>query len=154
MADTKTVVAPFSRPSDVTVVMDVAHPQPIQGLGNMLILNFLSTQSGSNTQATDNLTDDEVLDGVLKKKVDKTTGALYREYANLDALAKHGYDETTGVYAKAKAYFAQNNHSDRVAVLDLSIDKMRDALEAFWYFNWTFAILSKPIFLMNSVAST
>ena len=28
-------------PNDVTVVMDVAHPQPIQGSGNLPILNFL-----------------------------------------------------------------------------------------------------------------
>lgn len=165
MADTKAVVAPFSRPSDVTVVMDVRHPQPVQGLGNMLILNFVDSASGtqpaSNVQASgtgsqtsgagtitpadpDKLTDDEVLDGVLKKKVDKTTGALYREYASLDAVAKHGYAEGTEVYSKASTYFAQDNHSDRVAVLDLSIDKMRDALEAFWYFNWTFGILAKP----------
>lgn len=73
MADTQTVVAPFSRPSDVTVVMDVAHPQPIQGLGNMLILNFLdsasSTQPASNTHTTgstipvdqDKLTSSEIL---------------------------------------------------------------------------------------------
>lgn len=166
MADTQTVVAPFSRPSDVTVVMDVAHPQPIQGLGNMLILNFLDSASGtqpaSNVQASgtgsqtsgtgtitpadpDKLTDDEVLDGVLKKKVDKTTGALYREYASLDAVAKHGYAEGTEVYSKASTYFAQDNHSDKVAVLDLSADKMHDALGAFWYFDWTFAILSKPM---------
>lgn len=150
MADTKTIVAPFSRPSDVTVIMDVAHPQPIEGLGNMLILNFVdsasSTQPASNTPVDqDKLTDSEILDGVLTKKLDKATGALYREFSNLDALAKHGYDETTGVYAKAKAYFAQDNHSDRVAVLDLSVDKMRDALEAFWFFDWTFAILSKPL---------
>ena len=112
MADTKAVVAPFSRPSDVTVVMDVRHPQPVQGLGNMLILNFVDSASsaqpapnakasGTGSQASgagitapadsDKLTDDEVLDGVLKKKVDKTTGALYREYASLDAVAKHGY---------------------------------------------------------------
>ena len=40
MADT-TVVAPFKRPSDVDVVMDVVHPKPIVGLGNLLILNFV-----------------------------------------------------------------------------------------------------------------
>ena len=164
MADTQTVVAPFSRPSDVTVVMDVAHPQPIQGLGNMLILNFLdsasSTQPASNTQTAgsnttpvdpDKLTDSEILDGVLTKKTDKATGAFYREYSNIDALAKHGYDENSSVYAKASAYFAQDNHSDKVAVLDLSADKMHDALGAFWYFDWTFAILSKPIADANSL---
>ena len=170
MADAQTVVAPFSRPSDVTVVMDVAHPQPIQGLGNMLILNFLDSASntqpasnkqttGSNTQGTstttpvnqDTLTDQEILDGVLTKKTDKATGALYREYSNIDALAKHGYDETTGVYAKASAYFTQDNHADKVAVLDLSADKMHDALGAFWYFDWTFAILSKPMADANSL---
>lgn len=164
MADTQTVVAPFSRPSDVTVVMDVAHPQPIQGLGNMLILNFLdsasSKQPASNTHTTgisttpvdqDKLTGSEILDGVLTKKTDKATGAFYREYSNIDALAKHGYDEASGVYAKASAYFAQDKHSDKVAVLDLSADKMHDALGAFWYFDWTFAILSKPIADANSL---
>ncbi len=155
MADTQTVVAPFSRPSDVIVVMDVAHPQQIQGLGNMLILNFLdsasSTHPALNTKSIttsvdpDKLTDSEILDGVLTKKTDKATGAFYREYSNIDALAKHGYDEHSGVYAKASAYFAQDNHSDKVAVLDLSADKMHDALGSFWYFDWTFAILSKPI---------
>lgn len=179
MADSKTVVAPFSRPTDVTVIMDVTHPQPIQGLGNMLILNFtgsaanngqsgtsgtpapkaqdagtsVTTGTGHDTTPTDpdKLTDDEMLDGVISKKTDKATGAVYRVYRNVDALAKHGYDEDSDVYKKASAYFAQDNHSDRISVLDLPVDKMRDALGAFWYFDWTFAILSKPMADANSL---
>ena len=47
MADT-TVVAPFKRPSDVDVVMDVVHPKPIVGLGNLLILNFVDKSDRSH----------------------------------------------------------------------------------------------------------
>ena len=74
MADT-TVVAPFKRPSDVDVVMDVVHPKPIVGLGNLLILNFVDPAQVSTggkgggdgvvpaKQASDKLTEDELLDG-------------------------------------------------------------------------------------------
>lgn len=156
MADT-TVVAPFKRPSDVDVVMDVVHPKPIVGLGNLLILNFVDpaqVSAGGKSggagvvpaqKASDKLTEDELLDGLIMRKTDTATGAVYREYKDIDAVAKNGFDEETDVYKKASAYFAQDNHSDRVAVLDLPKEKMRDALEAFWYFNWTFAVLSKPL---------
>ena len=148
-----TIVA-YDRPTDVDVVMSIERPKPTVGLGNLLIINQLSStpaQSGSgNTSApsdqaevpSDKLSADDILDGILLRKTDAATGAVYREYASLDAV-KVDYSENEDVMAKAEAYFAQDYHSDRVAILDIPSGKDQDALGAFWFFNWTFAIRAK-----------
>lgn len=161
MADAKTttVVAPYDRVSDVNVVISVLHPRPVVGLGNLLILNAVTAKapvpaqpdgkgdksSEGNAQTTpattlpDQLSIQDHMNGILLRKTDKATGAIYREYKNINAVAVD-YGEDTAVYKKAQTYFAQSNHSDRVAVLDYDPSKAYDALKAFWYFNWTFAV--------------
>ena len=148
-----TIVA-YDRPNDIDVVMSIVRPKPTVGLGNLLIINQLSStpsQSGSgnaNTPAdqaeapSDKLSADDILNGILLRKTDAATGAVYREYASLDAV-KVDYSDNDDVMAKAEAYFAQENHSDRVAVLDIPSGKEQDVLGAFWFFNWTFAIRAK-----------
>lgn len=106
-----------------------------------------TTDKGSTTPDTGRafsnaLTNDDRMNGILLRKVDTDTGALYREYKNLDAVG-NDYDEDTAVYKKAAAYFAQDNHSDRVAVLDYVDGKIEDSLKDFWTFNWTFAIFAE-----------
>lgn len=137
MADAKTttVVAPYDRVSDVNVVISVLHPRPVVGLGNLLILNAVTAKAPTPAQ----LSVQDRMNGILLRKTDKATGAIYREYKNIDAVAVD-YGEDTAVYKKAQTYFAQSNHSDRVAVLDYDPSKAYDALKAFWYFNWTFAV--------------
>ena len=158
-------VAPYDRPQDVNVLMTVLHPQPMQGLGNILLLNFTGsgnsqdagksdtgksqdtgvqdkdqkTPSAQKPALPDDLNNQDRLNGLLFRKTDKDTGAIYREYVNLDAVAVD-YPEGTTAYNKASAYFAQDNHSDRIAILDLDKSKMLDSLKAFWFFNWTFAV--------------
>lgn len=177
MANGETV-APFDRVTDVNVIMTIVHPQPIVGLGNMLILNKVTEpatlapaaddsvspadagttgnsasgkttgvdSTGTKTPATpagrafsNSLSNKDRMNGILKRKVDEKTGALYREYRNLDAV-EVDYPEGTQIYKEAEGYFAQANHSDRVAVLDYVDGKIEDSLKDFWYFNWTFAI--------------
>ena len=147
-------IVAYDRPTDVDVVMSIERPKPTVGLGNLLIINQLSStpaQSGSgNTSApsdqaevpSDKLSADDILDGILLRKTDTETGAVYREYASLDAV-KVDYSENEDVMAKAEAYFAQEYHSDRVAILDIPSGKELDALGAFWFFNWTFAVRAK-----------
>lgn len=81
------------------------------------------------------------MNGLLARKVDTTTGALYREYRNLAAV-ENDYGRDTLVYKKATAYFAQDYHSDRVAVIDYVDGQLMPTLKSFWSFNWTFAIFS------------
>lgn len=174
------VIAPFDRVRDVNVITTIVHPQSVQGLGNMVILNKAAaaklatnapaaqsdntpvkddkahasggtTDKPNNTTPaptpasdrsfSDELTNDDRMNGLLSRKVDQATGALYREYKNLDAV-ETDYDSNTAVYKKAAAYFAQDNHSDRVAVLDYVDGKLEDSLKDFWNFNWTFAIFA------------
>ena len=92
-----TIVA-YDRPTDVDVVMSIERPKPTVGLGNLLIINQLSStpaQSGSgNTSAptdqaekpSDTISEEERLDGLLLRKTDTATGAVYREYHRLMAL--------------------------------------------------------------------
>ena len=148
-----TIVA-YDRPSDVDVVMSIVRPKPTVGLGNLLIINQLlstPTQSGSDntsapadqaTTSSDTITQKERLDGLISRKTDTATGAVYREYSSVDGV-KVDYSDNEDVLAKAEAYFAQDNHSDRVAVLDVPNGKEQDALGAFWFFNWTFAVRAK-----------
>lgn len=138
----KTVSA-YQRFSDVDVIMDVVRPARIVGLGNVLILNP-NTAKMTNTTNTgeknaDGLTSADYENGVLLRKTDAKSGASYVEYASADAVG-YDYGETGDIYDKAQAYFAQANPSDRIAVLTYDPAKVYDALEAFWYFNWTFAV--------------
>ena len=149
---TSNTVAPYDRPMDVNVVMTLLHPQPIKGLGNILLLNA-TTPAASNSDSTgqagaqsasaqalpDTLSNQDRLNGLLLRKTDPKTGAIYREYKNLDAVSVD-YGEDSPVYNKATAYFAQEKHSDRIAVLDYDKSKAYDSLKAFWYFNWTFGV--------------
>lgn len=202
MAVTLSDVRPFERVKDVDVIMTVIKPQPITGLGNMLILRAIGTaptnpakpdspagtdqktqssdskstdssQSSSPkadakdkkdsgipdvqlttpakavTDRTDKLSDDDVLNGVLDRTTDPVTGAQYTEYQTADAVS-HYYDVTDPVYIKANNYFMQSAASDRVAVLEYPVGKLADALKAFWYYNWTFAIFADPVFPNNA----
>lgn len=139
MATTINSVTPYDHPMDVNVVMTVLRPQPVKDLGNILLLNATSADPKAGGTLSDTLNSTDILNGLLLRKTDKTTGSIYREYKNLDAVAVD-YKEGTPVYKKASAYFAQSNHSDRIAVLDYNKSKAYEALKAFWYFNWTFAI--------------
>ena len=148
------VVAPFERVKDVNVIMTILHPQPLVGLGNLLLVNKVDkpatlktttatpavapanadtgagTSGGTTpkdaqdnkdkTQGSDttgdrafsnDLSNDDRMNGLLKRKVDTATGAVYREYKNLDAVAVD-YPENSPVWFKANSYFAQSNHSD------------------------------------------
>lgn len=137
----------YDRISDVDVIMSVIRPQMAVGLGNLLLINSQAkpVESGANTQAqtlSDTLTSEEIENGLLLRKTDKNTGAVYREYKNLDAV-KIDYTDNEAILMKAENYFTQDNHSDRIAILDLPADKEQEALGAFWFFNWTFAIMAK-----------
>lgn len=146
---TANTVAPYDRPMDVNVVMTVLHPRPIKGLGNILLLNATTSStsgtgsagSGGSTPTTlpDELSNQDRLNGLLLRKTDTNTGAIYREYKNLNAVAVD-YPEDSAVYKKASAYFAQKMHSDRIAILNYDPAKAYDSLKAFWYFNWTFGV--------------
>jgi hypothetical protein len=137
------IVTPFKRVSDVDVVMKISNHQTKVGLGNLLILNIVaaSPQDG-NTPLPDKLTPEEMLNGIILRKTDATSGAIYREYRNLEAV-KHDYTGNSDVLTKVEAYFSQENHSDKIAILDLPTGKEVAALGAFWYFDWTFACLAK-----------
>lgn len=138
----KTVSA-YQRFSDVDVIMDVVRPTRIVGLGNVLILNPNTAQmtNTNNTGEKDanGLTKADYENDVLLRKTDAKSGASYVEYASADGVG-YDYGETGDIYNKAQAYFAQANPSDRIAVLTYDPTKVYDALEAFWYFNWTFAV--------------
>lgn len=172
------VVAPFERVKDVNVIMTFLHPQPLIGLGNLLLVNKVdkpatlkpetatpaATLTGAGTGTGDSttpkdaqnqdkndkgsttssdrafsndLSNDDRMNGLLKRKVDTATGAVYREYKNLDAVTVD-YPENSPVWFKANSYFAQANHSDRIAILDYVDGKLLDTLKDFWYYNWTF----------------
>lgn len=137
----------YDRISDVDVIMSVIRPQMAVGLGNLLLINSQAkpVESEANTQAqtlSDTLTSEEIENGLLLRKTDKNTGAVYREYKNLDAV-KIDYTDNEAILMKAENYFTQDNHSDRIAILDLPAGKEQEALGAFWFFNWTFAIMAK-----------
>ncbi|MBD5430142.1 DUF3383 family protein [Lactobacillus sp.] len=149
-----TGIAPFSKTSDVDVVLTILKPRPVIGLGNMLILNELAPVQTTPTSSADSNADSSATQpatntpsgatkvaGLLMDKTDSVSGAVYREYANADAvLDDYDEDYDNPVYAKAASYFAQTNPSDRVAVLSYPQGKLQDALKAFWFNNWTFAV--------------
>lgn len=133
----------FRRVSDVDVAMDIVRPRPKVGLGNLLVINYVTaTQDPNGTQLSDKLTSEEIKNGIILRKTDANTGAIYREYKNLDAV-KIDYANNADVLNKSEAYFNQTNHSDRIAIMDLPTGKEINALGAFWFFNWTFACLAK-----------
>lgn len=138
----KTVSA-YQRVSDVDVLMTIVHPPRIVGLGNVLILNpkveQLKNPDSSSPRDKLGLTENDRENGVYMRKTDTNSGATYVEYSNVDAVS-YDYGEEAGIYKKATAYFAQANPSDRIAVLTYDPAKIHDSLEAFWYFDWTFAI--------------
>lgn len=131
----------YDRITDVNMDIAIKHPQPVVGLGNLLIINAV-TADQNETPLSDQLTPEEVQNGLLMRKTDTATGAVYREYKNLDAV-KNDYADNADIVAKAEDYFAQENHSDRIAIADLPAGKEQEALGAFWFFNWTFAIRAK-----------
>lgn len=172
MADGK-VVGPFDRTRDVNVIMTVVHPQPVKGLGNLCIFNkaeaatlaptksatsqdktasgdkqtdATTSQSSTSTSRafSKELSNTDRMNGLLSRKVDSATGAVYREYKNLDAV-EVDYPTDTPVYKKAAAYFAQDNHSDKIAVMDYPDGKIEDSLKDFWTFDWTFGIFSTDV---------
>lgn len=136
-----TTLTPYDRVMDVNVVMDLARPRHKAGLGNLLILNAITADNNAPV-SEDPISTDEALGGLLLRKVDSATNAVYREYKTIDAVQKD-YPIDSDVWKKASAYFAQDNCSDRVAVLNLDLSKAYQSLQAFWYFNWTFAVFSK-----------
>lgn len=140
------MVQAFSRPNDVRVHMMVEHPRPIVGLGNLLILHKMADtpaqNTGDNNTPTQQLTEDDIENGIVFDKTDSTSGANYREYLNTDAVAID-YEPDTDVLNKATTYFSQKAHSDRVAVLSYPEGKLADALKAFWYNNWVFGAFAE-----------
>ena len=90
--ETKTTVAPYDRVLDVSVVMTVIRPRPVVGLGNLLILNPKTPAQPADGQTqpaslSDKLSDTDRMNGILMRKTDTATGAIYREYKNVDAVA-------------------------------------------------------------------
>lgn len=141
------MVQAFSRVSDVHVFMTIERPRPLIGLGNMLILHKKTADTpaqntGNNGAGTQELTEDDIENGIIFDKTDSVSGANYREYLNTDAVAVD-YEPDTDVLNKATYYFSQKAHSDRVAVLTYPDGKLADALKAFWYNNWVFAIFAE-----------
>lgn len=137
MAEISTVVKPYDRVSDVDVIMTIVRPRPVLGFGNILILNPIAPDADKSVQDGTDVSDK--FKGILLRKVDSTSGAVYREYRDADAVSID-YSANKDVLNKAKTYFAQKNHSDRIAILDYDPLKVDDSLKAFWFFNWTFAI--------------
>ncbi|MBP2057895.1 hypothetical protein J2Z60_001070 [Lactobacillus colini] len=144
MSDTVTAVSPFKRNSDIDVLLTIVKPRPLIGLGNILILTQTPTPSAS---AGENSTPNKAtkVAGLLMSKTDAESGAVYKEYANADAV-EEDYEKDANVAKKAHTYFAQKNASDRVAVLSYPAGKLDVALKNFWYNNWTFAIFADNIF--------
>lgn len=176
MAETIEDVKPFERVKDVDVIMTVIKPQPVVGLGNLLILkeatsstpapNGQTTQAGSKADKTlnqlsnptpavtglsDTLSGQDIAQGVLMRKTDPVTGAQYTEYKDADAVGAYE-DQKGNVYKKAEAYFNQASASDRIAVLTYPQGKLNDALKAFWWQNFTFMVFADPQ-LTNGTAS-
>ncbi|RVU70037.1 DUF3383 family protein [Lactobacillus xujianguonis] len=146
-----------TKPKDVAPASADDTPQGSQPKNN----DSTNTQAGSNDQGSapksrafsNVLSNSDRMNGLLLRKVDTATGSMYREYSNLDAV-EVDYAKGTPVYKKAAAYFAQDNHSDRVAVLDYPKDKLEDSLKNFWTFNWTFAIFSENKFSDETVLAS
>lgn len=149
----QTSVEPFKRVSNVHVNMVVVHPAPVVNLGNMLILHKQTantTQAGSGTSGGSTtpttpgvkLSKEDIENGILMSNTDTLSGSTYREYSSASAV-ETDYDPGSDVAVKAESYFSQEHPSDRVAVLTYTDGKLPDALKAFWYNNWVFAIFAE-----------
>ena len=62
---TLTTVAPYDRPMDVNIIMTVLHPQPIKGLGNILLLNATTVAANSDSAGKDGKTPAQTLPDTL-----------------------------------------------------------------------------------------
>lgn len=111
------------------------------GVTKTMQVTAVPTQAPVLEAGSDELTTQDRMNGILLRKTDTKTGAVFREYKDVDAVASD-YGEDSPVYSKAQTYFAQENHSDHISVLDYDPAKAYDALKAFWNFNWTFAVQS------------
>ncbi|MEK3645823.1 DUF3383 family protein [Aeribacillus sp. FSL M8-0235] len=109
---------------DVQVTIDVQNPAPKIGLGRPLIL-------AASTE----------------------TESIYKEYSELDTL-KQDFPESTSVYKKAAAVFAQTNRPDIVAVATYSASgggepgtglTIVQALEKYFDRSWHFLLLPDAI---------
>lgn len=123
----------FSRISDVTVKLAVSSQTAVTGLGNVMIIAAQASKPSTGVAT--------VSDGLITSITDSTSGAVFKTYPNLDVLGKDFTSDTT-VYKKAKAYFDQENPSDRISVLTYASGTVTKALGAFWNADWTFAILA------------
>lgn len=138
-----TAIAPYGRITDVIVNLKEQQPTPQIGFGNILIATQTQAAASDGTGGgVPNIA--TTIDGLLRTITDSTTGAVYKEYSNLDAVGLD-YGTDTDVYAKANAYFAQDNPSDRVAILSYPQGKLEDSLGAFWWQDWYFMVLDSAI---------
>ncbi len=136
-----TAIAPYGRITDVIVNLKEQQPIPQIGFGNILFLTKTPAPDShgkgggvpNNTKTTD---------GLLRSVTDSTTGAVYKEYSSIDALALD-YDSSTPLYNKATTYFNQQFPSDRVAVLSYPEGKLQDSLGAFWWQDWYFMVFDQ-----------
>ncbi|MGO2858851.1 hypothetical protein LASUN_13010 [Lentilactobacillus sunkii] len=136
-----TAIAPYGRITDVIVNLKVQQPIPQIGFGNILFVTKtpVPDKDGHGGGVPNNAT---TTDGLLRSITDTKTGAVYKEYSNIDALALD-YDSSTPMYAKAAMYFTQDAASDRVAVLSYPDGKLQDSLGAFWFQDWYFMVFDK-----------
>ena len=107
MVDTQvtgTVSQPYDRVSDVDVIMTLIRPRPVLGLGNILILNPVT--AGADKDVKDGADGNDEVKGILLRKVDSATGAVYREYRDEDAVSID-YSSNNNIMSKVKTYFAQ-----------------------------------------------
>ena len=106
MTDTKvtgTVSQPYDRVSDVDVIMTLIRPRPVLGLGNILILNPVAADADKDIK--DGTDGDDIVKGILLRKVDSATGAVYREYRDEDAVSID-YSSNKNIMTKVKTFFA------------------------------------------------
>lgn len=135
---TATAIPPYGRISDVIVNLQVQQPVPQIGFGNILFVTKTPApdEKGQGGGVPNNAT---TSDGLLRSITDSKTGAVYKEYSNIDALSLD-YGSSTHMYQKATTYFNQTAASDRVAVLSYPDGKFQDSLGAFWWQGWYFMV--------------
>lgn len=136
-----TAIAPYGRITDVIVNLKEQQPIPQIGFGNILFLTKTPAPDshGKGGGVPNNA---KTTDGLLRSVTDSTTGAVYKEYSSIDALALD-YDSSTPLYNKATTYFNQQFPSDRVAVLSYPEGKLQDSLGAFWWQDWYFMVFDQ-----------
>lgn len=136
-----TAIAPYGRITDVIVNLKEQQPIPQIGFGNILFLTKTPAPDshGKGGGVPNNA---KTTDGLLRSVTDSTTGAVYKEYSSVDALALD-YDSSTPLYNKVTTYFNQQFPSDRVAVLSYPKGKLQDSLGAFWWQDWYFMVFDQ-----------